>query len=271
MFQPVIKWSGSKRSQASTIKAHMPSSFNNYYEPFVGGGSMLYEVFPVQGYAGDICEPLIDLWNLIKSSPVDLCDSYRTSWLRLQNEGPQVFYDVRKHYNHFRDAASLFFLSRTCVNGLIRFNHQGDFNNSFHLTRPGINPDRLERIVMDWSNRIQRVSFIAADYRETTATATKGDFVYLDPPYVNTKGRYYGTIDYDEFCCFLDDLNRREVFYALSYDGVRGKTDYTVGLPNDLYENHILIPSGNSSFRKVQGGISEMVYESLYTNYALES
>lgn len=271
MFQPVIKWSGSKRSQAAVIRANMPETFDRYYEPFVGGGSMLYEVSPEHGYAGDICEPLIDLWNLIKYSPRELCESYRHSWTQLQHDGPQVFYDVRDHYNRFRDASSLFFLSRTCVNGLIRFNQHGDFNNSFHLTRPGINPQRLEHIVMEWSERIQGVSFVADDYRETTSSAVRGDFIYLDPPYFNTKGRYYGTIDFDGFCEFLDDLNHRGISYALSFDGIRGRTDYTAPLPEDLYRRRLLIPSGNSSFRKVQGKTQEMVYESLYANYDIES
>ena len=68
MFSPVIKWSGSKRSQASEILKHVPERYNVYYEPFVGGGAILYALKPVKAVCGDICEPLIQLWNSIKNN-----------------------------------------------------------------------------------------------------------------------------------------------------------------------------------------------------------
>ena len=77
MFKPVIKWSGSKRSQSARIKAYLPDKFNRYYEPFVGGGSMLYATNPTDAACGDICAPLIDLWNEIKNNPVALSEAYR--------------------------------------------------------------------------------------------------------------------------------------------------------------------------------------------------
>jgi DNA adenine methylase len=91
------------------------------------------------------------------------------------------------------------------VNGLIRFNASGEFNNSLHHTRKGIEPDRLGKIIRDWSEKIQNTEFYAQDYRKTTERATSGDFVYLDPPYFHTKGRYYGTIDFEQFLSFLED------------------------------------------------------------------
>ena len=77
MFKPVIKWSGSKRSQSAQIKAYLPDKFNRYYEPFVGGGSMLYAINPPDAACGDICAPLIDLWNEIKNNPIALSEAYR--------------------------------------------------------------------------------------------------------------------------------------------------------------------------------------------------
>ncbi len=161
----------------------------------------------------------------------------------------------------------MFFLSRTCVNGLIRFNAKGEFNNSLHHSRPGINPDRLKPIVDSWSERIQGVEFLNADYRITIADASKGDFVYLDPPYLNTKGRYYGGIEFSEFLSCLEDLNMRGVKYALSFDGYRGDKDYSAPIPKELYKRKEMLASGNSAFKKVQDKISEQVYESLYLNY----
>jgi DNA adenine methylase len=269
MINPVIKWSGSKRSQADVIKKNAPDTFNTYYEPFVGGGAILYALNPKRAVCGDICEPLIDLWEEIKNCPKDLADGYRERWTRLQTEGYEAYYKIRDDFNKTHNPKDLMFLSRTCVNGLIRFNAQGEFNNSLHHTRPGINPDRLEKIILDWSDHIKGAVFYAKDYQETTAKAVEGDFIYLDPPYFHTVGRYYGTksIDFQEFLDYLDGLNQRGIKYILSFDGKRGDTDYTVELPSELYKRHELVPSGNSSFKKVMDKQQQLVYESLYMNY----
>lgn len=266
-FNPVIKWSGSKRSQAAAILSYMPAHFNTYYEPFIGGGSIMYAVSPPKAICGDVCKPLIDLWKEINQNPKDLADAYRVRWQRLQLEGYEVYYEIRDNFNRNNNAQDLLFLSRTCVNGLIRFNANGKFNNSLHHTRPGIAPDRLEKIIMDWNEHVKGVDFIAKDYRETTASAQKGDLIYLDPPYFHTKGRYYGTIEFNEFLDYLQELNKREIKYILSFDGKRGDDDFTVSLPSDLYKRHELLPSGNSSFKKVMDKENLQVYESLYLNW----
>lgn len=267
MFKPVIKWSGSKRSQSEAIKTYLPHAFHTYYEPFLGGGSMLYAIQPQKAVCGDICVPLIDLWNEIKQDPERLAEEYRVRWTRLQQEGYQTYYEIRDQFNKEHKPEDLLFLSRTCVNGLIRFNANGDFNNSLHHTRPGIAPDRLRKIILDWSAHIQCADFAAREYFETTSQAQKGDLIYLDPPYFHTKGRYYGTIDFERFLDYLESLNQRGIKYMLSFDGVRGKDDFTVELPKELYKRHALIPSGNSSFKKVMDKEKMQVLESLYLNW----
>lgn len=267
MFKPVIKWSGSKRSQSDKIISYLPDTFNTYYEPFIGGGSMLYAIRPEKAVCGDICVPLIDLWNEIKWNPECLAEEYRVRWKRLQEEGYQTYYEIRDDFNKNQNPQDLLFLSRTCVNGLIRFNAEGDFNNSLHHTRPGIAPDSLKRIILDWSEHIQCAEFVAQEYFETTSGAKKGDLIYLDPPYFHTKGRYYGTIDFDYFLDYLDALNQRGIKYLLSLDGIRGKDNFTVNLPKELYKRHELIPSGNSSFKKVMDKENMQVFESLYLNW----
>ena len=76
-FNPVIKWSGSKRSQAAAILSYMPEQIGTYYEPFIGGGSMMYAVNPERAVCGDVCVPLIDLWKEIKERPLELAEAYR--------------------------------------------------------------------------------------------------------------------------------------------------------------------------------------------------
>lgn len=267
-IKPVIKWSGSKRSQASEIVNKVPKH-NRYFEPFLGGGSIMYALNPGNAICSDICDPLIKLWDIIKKDPVGLADYYHKQWERMQDEGYQVYYEIRDEFNSSFSPYALLFLSRTCVNGLIRFNSDGHFNNSLHYSRKGIKPETLRKIILDWSSRIQTVTFKSCDYKEATKEAGEGDFIYLDPPYFNTKGRYYNlsTIDFDEFFDYLRELNNRGVKWALSFDGKTTNKDYSVELPNNLYVNHYYLHAGKSAFKKVMDKQSNTVYESLYTNY----
>lgn len=265
-FQPAIKWSGSKRSQAWNIIKLFPK-FDRYYEPFVGGASITYALNPNRGICGDICKPLIEIWKIIKSDPLSILNEYKKRWILLQEQGHTVYYEIRDNFNKTQNPYDLFFLTRTCVNGLIRFNKDGLFNNSFHHTRKGIHPDKLHKIILNWSYRLKNIEFRHGDYRVTTEDITKNDFIYLDPPYFNTRGRYYGTIDFNEFLEFLYSLNSRGIKFALSFDGKREDVNYMVELPKDLYKRHILIESGNSSFKKVMDKDPQKVFESLYLNW----
>lgn len=266
-MMPVIKWSGGKRSQAKIIMSFVDCSFNTWHEPFVGGGSLLQWIWPGKAICGDICEPLIAFWNLVKDEPGYLADAYRKRWQKLQDEGYTAYYAIRNSFNENHNPEDLLFLSRTCVNGLIRFNSQGYFNNSFHHTRKGIEPGRLEKIIQAWSKIIHNMSFIYRDYAESIDDMKVGDIVYLDPPYFHTVGRYYGGIDTERFFSFLDRLNSLDIRWMLSFDGKRGNKTYEVEFPKGLARRHVMIPSGNSSFRKVINQKIEPVTESLYLNW----
>lgn len=264
---PLIKWSGSKRTQAKEIVAYFPKKIRNYFEPFLGGGSVLGFFTPQKAICGDICYPLIELWKLTQTNPSVVAKEYKKRWVQLQDRGYLYYYEVRASFNKKKSSHDLLFLSRTCVNGLIRFNKNGEFNNSFHHSRKGIKPSSFEEIIYSWSKIIKNYSFLSTDYIELTKNAKKGDFIYLDPPYFNTKGRYFGGIDFNVFTDYLNDLNKRRIKFALSFDGLRGKKSFLVEIPKNIYKRHLLIHSGNASFNKVQNKKIESVYESLYLNY----
>lgn len=266
-LMPVIKWTGSKRSQAETIVSYFPENINTYYEPFLGGGSVMGITNFKKAVCGDICKPLIELWEEIKTKPNDVSKIYEDNWNKLQKIGYTYYYDIRDQFNKNGDPNKFLFLTRTCCNGLIRFNKNGEFNNSFHVTRKGINPKTLNKIINEWSSRIQNVKFIIGDYRETTKTAKKGDLVYLDPPYFYNKDRYSSDLNYEEFLKFLEDLNKREIKYVLSFDGSRGDKNYNIEIPSNLYKRKFTTKAGNSSVNNVLNQKKEMVFESLYLNW----
>jgi DNA adenine methylase len=266
-IQSFVKWSGSKKSQAEKIIGYFPESFNTYYEPFLGGGSILGALKPKKAICGDVCFSLIKLWEEVQNNPEKASTEYKKKWNDLDKKGYTYFLKIRSDFNQLKLPFDLLFLTRTCVNGLIRFNKKGEFNNSFHHSRKGMNPLTLEKIIFTWSKIIKDYKFYCKDYRELTKKAKKGDFIYLDPPYFHTKGRYFGAINFDDFMKYLDEINKKGIKYALSFDGQRGDKSYTVKIPKKLYRRHIYLHSGNSTFRKVQDKKVEKVYESLYLNY----
>jgi DNA adenine methylase len=261
-----VKWSGSKKSQAKQIIELFPSKIETYYEPFLGSASVLFELLnsdiEVENYvASDICQPLIDIYLLIQKEPERLIEAYRKDWETLQHIGQSYYYQVRSRFNEEPNPTDFLFLTRTCTNGLIRFNQKGEFNNSFHFSRKGINPDTLEKIIFNWSNKIQNVTFLHSDYKNLSPK--ENDFIYLDPPYFGTKGMYYGTINYNELWNWLKESPAN---FALSFDGKQGENDRTYQVPKELYSQHYYIDSGISSFRRLKNKGAIDVKESLYVN-----
>lgn len=279
-FQPVIKWSGSKRSQSDEILNYFPDEIDTYYEPFCGGCSMLRTLLDSdidvnRFVCSDINEDLIKLWNTIKMAPESVYATYKTLWEELNKDNDilrkrSFFEEQRELYNETHDPLLFFFIMRTTTNGMPRYNQKGEFNNSFHLTRNGIEPNRVKPIIDEWSRKLREngVEFIHQSYENILDYVTKNDYVYMDPPYFNTKGMYFGKIDFDAYFRFLKSLCDMGVKYSMSFDGKSGEDDNTYDLPQDCYKQHLYIKSGKSSFKRIVGSdMNAMVYESLYLNY----
>lgn len=276
----IIKWTGSKRSQAVTIAKLLPP-YQRYIEPFLGGGALLYLTAVPGSVVGDLYEPLIQLWRLIQAEPDMVIKDYEKKWTLLKDELdglsvkekqrgdgiPKLFYAVRERFNQEENPLDLNFLMRTCVNGIVRFNEDGEFNNSFHLSRRGMEPGRFKSIVESWHAVIKDIVFVCQDYMNTIEMAEKDDFIYLDPPYAGNQQRYIAGLDLERFFAALDELNKRGVKWALSFDGKRGTNDLIHAVPSMLFKRHLLLESGNSAVNKVLNGPIEKVQESLYLNY----
>lgn len=272
IFEPVIKWSGSKRSQAENIINHFPKEIDTYYEPFCGGASVLRRLLDsdikVNRYVcSDLNDGLIALWNEIKNNPKDVSDYYFKLWHELnENDDKErkkkYFTMVRERFNREKNPLDFMFIMRTTTNGMPRYNSSGEFNNSFHVTRNGIIPETLEKIIYEWSEILNNnnVEFRCCSYE--VIQPNENDFMYLDPPYANTKGMYYGKINYNRFWNWLRSCKCK---YALSFDGLSGNVDSTYEVPEDVYSKHEYLLNGNSSFKRTIGNSNDsIVYESLY-------
>lgn len=287
-MQPVIKWTGSKRTQAEHIVKLIPDNINTYYEPFLGGGSMLIRMIEecekgnkhVKRFvASDSNVDLIDIFHIIKECPEHLIEDYRlrSNVLRLSKDWPEAteyYNSIRRLYNicEPQDALRpylLFFLTRTCFNGLIRYNSNGDFNTSFHINRFGMEPERMAKIIRECSHLLNKydVCFEASSFECVLPLVdSEDDFVYLDPPYANSTSKMYQHDAFDNEKLF-EMMRQLPCKYAMSYDGRVDDEDNTFDVPKDLYIRHEYIDAKNSAFRKIVSQKTKLVQESLYLNY----
>ena len=270
-FQPAIKWSGSKRSQCDEIISYFPRKIETYYESFLGGGSVAYRLMNsdinVNKFVlSDLNSDLINLYKLIQNDYKSIVSHYEFLWNELNKESDferkkLYFVEIRKRLNEKHDPKDFMFIMRTTTNGMPRYNSDGEFNNSFHVTRNGIEPFRLEKILKEWNDTLNNhnVEFINASYDEFCPN--ENDFCYYDPSYANTKGMYFGAIDNGKFFSFLSDL---KCPYCFSFDGYCEDEDSTYDVPKYVYDEHVYLKSGNSSFRRVIGNKTDkIIYESL--------
>ena len=272
-FDPAIRWSGSKRSQMNEIVSRFPKDIDIYFEPFCGGASVMRcmlesGIKPNHIICSDINKDLINLWNIIKDNPEKLLDGYKELWNTISNcktdtDKAKFFNEIRDRYNKNHSPIDFFFLQRTSINGLIRHNKYGNYNAAFHHGRNGINPKRLDSIINEWSEILNKNHVVFVNQSYDDILPSEYDFVYFDPPYANTGGLYYGAIDFNKFFEFLRNLKCK---YILSFDGKVGDESKEYDVPKDIYIKHELLYSGKSGFRKYNND-NRVVFESIYLNY----
>ena len=277
-FKPIIKWTGSKRVISSDIIYYFPKEIDTYYEPFLGGGSILRALIDsdikVNTYrCSDNNKDLMNIWVYIKYFPDVVVSEYKKRWNELyslkedSDKRVQYFYEIRKRFNNSHNVHDFIFLLRTCFNGMPRYNKNGEFNTSFHFSRDGIIPSSYEKIIYDWNKCLNsnNISFECGSYEKIIKDATKDDFIYMDPPYNNSKTLYYGNFNDSNL---FEEIKKINCKWILSYDGISGDKDNTYSVPKGLYKHHVYVDSGVSSFKRiVLSDRHAEVKESLYLNY----
>lgn len=185
---PFLKWAGGKRQLLDRISERMPQNYNNYYEPFIGGGAVLFGLQPDRALINDINESLINTYRIIATNPQTLIERVKELDSKIGEDGKKYYYDLREHYNDKLmkkvfdvELASLFiFINKHCFNGLYRVNGKGLFNVPYNNSkRESID----EESIMAVSDYLKNVTIMEGDFEVACQGAGKGDFVFLDSPY----------------------------------------------------------------------------------------
>ena len=187
LVAPVLKWVGGKRQLLESLTPLLPKNITTYCEPFVGGGSLLFNLQPKTVFVNDINRELIGVYRVIKDNVEELISELQT----FKNES-DYFYDVRDWDRNktmyeartaVEKAARILYLNKTCFNGLFRVNNAGEFNSPFgNYRNPNIVNAPTLRAVNAYLNSAT-VHITSNDYADALKELPKNTFVYIDPPY----------------------------------------------------------------------------------------
>jgi DNA adenine methylase len=272
-----IPYQGSKRNLAVEILRYFPPKFATLFEPFAGSAAITIAA-AANGlgdhyHINDLNKPLMDLWRGIIETPQQITAQYQTLW-QAQLEDPRSFYDaVRADFNRTGKPDLFLYLLARCVKGSVRYNSQGEFNQSPDNRRQGMKPDTMRLQVLGASYYLKGKTTISSmNYRDILDKATSNDLIYMDPPYQGVCGnrdtRYLQNVQFCEFVQALDDLNQKSIRYLVSYDGRTGDKTHGKRLPDDLNLTLIELYAGRSSQATLLGR-DDITIESLYLSARL--
>lgn len=273
LVRPFLKWAGGKRQLIPTIIGnHVPQKYNVYYEPFIGGGALLFALQPKNAVINDINSELINCYEVIRDSLDELIDDLK----RHENEKNYYYairdWDRKKSYKQktkVERASRIIFLNKTCYNGLFRVNSQGQFNvpfGSYH--NPNILDIAVLKAVSNYLNDNQ-VKLLNQDFHEAVRGAQKGDFIYFDPPYDPVSDSAYFT-GYDINGFARDEQKRlKETVDELTHKGCyvllsNAYTQFIVDLYKGYHKTKISAIRAINSNGQKRGKVDEL----LIKNYA---
>jgi DNA adenine methylase len=252
-----LKWIGSKYRYAEEIVSYFPNYSGTYIEPFLGSGAVLATVTPENGIGSDIFPPLIEIWKNLKENPSQLSDWYAERWNTFEGKDKKTAYEaIKASYNRKPNGADFLFLTRSCYGGVVRFRKADGYMSTPVGIHYPISPDSFNARVIEWHNRVQSTNFYVGSFSEIMGSAKKGDFIYCDPPYVDSQGILYGAQGFslEELMMTIEKCKSRGVHVALSIDGTKksGNKICDIEVPDSLFEKEILINCGRSMLRRFQ-------------------
>jgi DNA adenine methylase len=272
-----IPYQGSKRNLAEDILRYFPPEINTLYEPFAGSAAITIAA-AVKGLAkhyhiNDLNKPLTGLWKAIIETPELISAQYESLWQK-QLANPRKFYNkVRDEFNMTGRSDLFLYLLARCVKASVRYNSQGEFNQSPDNRRKGMLPKTMKLHILGVSYLLKgKTTISSVNYRDILEKVTNRDFVYMDPPYQGVCGnrdtRYLQSVQFCEFVEALKSLNNNGIRYIVSYDGRTGTKTHGRKLPDDLNLTLIELYAGRSSQSTLLSR-DAVTIESLYLSSSL--
>lgn len=272
--KPFVKWVGGKRQltqQFRDLDLYPPDDFDpetaTYYEPFVGGGAMFFDLLPKKAILSDLNSELVITYNIIKNDLGALIKKLKEHrkknsleyYLKIRSQDPSKLSDVSI-------GARFIYLNRTCFNGLYRVNRSGQFNVPYGKHRNPLicDEENLKRV----HDSLQNVKILHQDYKNVLKKAKKGDFIYFDPPYypVNATSSFTSYTkegflekEQEELRDIFVELHKRGCFVMLSNSDTKFINDLYSNLSKKITVHKVFAGRAINSKGNKRGKITEVV------------
>ena len=272
--KPFVKWAGGKRQIIDKLKEYVPDEYNTYYEPFIGGGALLFELSPKNAVINDSNEELMNVYRC-------LCDEEKFKKMcNLLNHyeaehSEEFYYEIRNKdknknaYSRLSDytkAARTIYLNKACFNGLYRVNKKNEFNVPFGKKTKINTYEGSNLITVSNYLTMNNIKILSIDFEEAVKDVKPKDFIYFDPPYDSDTSTFnsYTEEGFDR----NEQIRLAKVFKELDKKGAYVMlSNHNTSLINDLYKNyniHLIEAKRNiNSNGKKRGKVEEVII----TNY----
>lgn len=242
---PFVKWAGGKKQLLGRLEERMPKHYNRYFEPFIGGGALLFDVQPSDAVINDVNLQLLNVYRQLKNdadsvisciAKMDEIECDKEHYLEMRNKYNE------KIINHELDvecAALTIWINKHCFNGLYRVNSKGLFNVPYNNKNNGssMDPENLRNIGKYLKEN--DVVIREGDFELACAEAREGDFVYFDSPYIPVSDTANFTDYTKDGFSYEDHCRLAELFKKLDRIGVKVMlSNHNVDLVYELYEGY---------------------------------
>lgn len=272
-LQPFTKWTGGKRKLIPKLKELMPGIYGNYYEPFIGGGALFFELSPRVAVINDFNEELINCYIQIKENPIKLIEILK---IHKEKNSKEYYLEIRgldrtdkfKELSKVERAARIMYMLRVDFNGLYRVNSKNQFNVPYgNYANPKIVDEELINNISNYLNT-NDITITSGDFEKSVSTVKEGDFVYFDPPYIPlTETSSFTSYTHEGFS-YEDQVRLRNTVRRLTEKGVKVMVSNSSSkLTIDLYEefniHYVEVSRTNGAKSSSRGIIKEVII----TNY----
>jgi len=221
-IKPFLRWAGSKRMLLPILKPLWNAGFARYVEPFAGSACLFFSIAPQRALLGDLNHELMFTYRQIKNNSSNVIRAVhrlrksKHEYLRLREQNPKLLKDAQR-------AARFIYLNRFCFNGLYRTNQAGQFNVPYGGQKTGQLP--TVDVITSCSNLLKTTSLIVGDFENVLKKVTRGDFVYMDPPFRVKARRVFNEYDPAAFSdadvirlrSWMHHFQRKKISFVVSY------------------------------------------------------
>ena len=272
-LQPFTKWTGGKRQLLPVIRELIPKTYNRYFEPFVGGGALFFDLAPKNAVINDFNAELINCYQQIKDNPQELIEILK---VHQEYNSKEYYLDLRSAdrderidmMSEVQRAARILYMLRVDFNGLYRVNSKNQFNVPYgRYKNPKIVDEELIFAISVYLNNNQ-LEIKTGDFEKAVLDVQPGDFVYFDPPYIPLSETSAFTSYTHEGFSYDDQVRLRDTFKKLSDTGayviLSNSSSFLVEeLYRDFNIHYVEATRTNGAKSSSRGKISEIIV----TNY----